>query len=51
MLINDLFRSFLFWNYNDMECHIEPDWLLVYQYINEELVLLLVSTGSHSELF
>ena len=33
------------------ECHIEPDWLLVYQYIDNELVLVLVSTGSHSELF
>lgn len=33
------------------ECHIEPDWLLVYQYQNNELVLLLVATGSHSELF
>ena len=33
------------------ECHIEPDWLLVYQYIDDELILLLVSTGSHSEMF
>ena len=33
------------------ECHIESDWLLVYQYINDELILVLVSTGSHSELF
>lgn len=33
------------------ECHIEPDWLLVYKYIEKELILLLVSTGSHSELF
>ena len=33
------------------ECHIEPDWLLVYQYINNELILILVATGSHSELF
>ena len=33
------------------ECHIEPDWLLVYQYINNELVLVLVATGSHSKLF
>ena len=33
------------------ECHIEPDWLLVYQYIENELILVLVSTGSHSELF
>ncbi len=33
------------------ECHIEPDWLLVYRYQNEELILLLVDTGSHSDLF
>ena len=33
------------------ECHIEPAWLLVYQYINNELILVLVATGSHSELF
>ena len=33
------------------ECHIEPDWLLVYKIKNEELVLLLFATGSHSELF
>ncbi len=33
------------------ECHIEVDWLLVYRIINEELILLLVNTGSHSDLF
>lgn len=33
------------------ECHVEPDWLLVYQYANDELILLLINTGSHSELF
>lgn len=33
------------------ECHIEPDWLLVYKYLNNELILYLVTTGSHSELF
>ena len=33
------------------ECHITPDWLLVYKYSNNELILLLVATGSHSELF
>lgn len=33
------------------ECHIEPDWLLVYQYIDNKLILLLIATGSHSELF
>ena len=33
------------------ECHIEPDWLLVYQYYYDESVLMLVATGSHSDLF
>ena len=33
------------------ECHIEPDWLLVYQYEDNQLILLLVTTGSHSEIF
>lgn len=36
---------------NCSECHIEPDWLLVYKIIDNELVLLLFATGSHSELF
>ena len=31
------------------ECHIRPDWLLIYQ--TTETDLLLVRTGSHSELF
>ena len=44
-LINDKY-------YKDCrECHIEPDWLLVYQYEDNKLNLLLVATGSHSELF
>jgi len=33
------------------ECHIEPDWLLVYELINDVLVLMLYRLGSHSELF
>ena len=33
------------------ECHIEPDWLLIYKIDNNQLILLLVETGSHSELF
>ena len=33
------------------ECHIEPDWLLIYRIDNDNLILLLVDTGSHSELF
>ena len=37
---------------NCNELHIEPDWLLIYQYINDNtLVLLLVETGSHSDIF
>jgi len=36
---------------NCYECHIEPDWLLVYQIVDDELILLLINTGSHSELF
>ena len=44
-LINDKY-------YKDCrECHIEPDWLLIYQYQEERLILLLLATGSHSELF
>lgn len=33
------------------ECHIEPDWLLVYEIFNNTLVLMLYRIGSHSELF
>lgn len=33
------------------ECHITPDWLLVYKYVDNNLILLLIATGSHSELF
>lgn len=38
--------------YNDFrECHITPDWLLVYQVIENELILFLSRTGTHSDLF
>ncbi len=33
------------------ECHIEPDFLLIYGISNNTLVLVLSRTGSHSELF
>lgn len=33
------------------ECHIQPDWLLVYRIENDELILFLSRTGSHSDLF
>ena len=33
------------------ECHIEPDWLLIYEIVNDVLILMLHRLGSHSELF
>ena len=33
------------------ECHIHPDWLLVYKIQNDILILTLARTGSHSDLF
>lgn len=33
------------------ECHIQPDWLLVYRIEQEELELFLFRTGTHSDLF
>lgn len=38
--------------YKDVrECHIKPDWLLIYKVLQEKLILLLIRTGSHSDLF
>lgn len=33
------------------ECHIRPDWLLIWHQNNNELTLLMLATGSHSDLF
>ena len=33
------------------ECHIQPDWLLIYRKAKEFLTLSLTRTGSHSDLF
>jgi len=33
------------------ECHIQPDWLLIYLVEDEILTLTLVDTGTHSDLF
>ncbi|MCI8584305.1 MAG: type II toxin-antitoxin system RelB/DinJ family antitoxin [Lachnospiraceae bacterium] len=33
------------------ECHIQPDWLLIYLVKNDILTLTLVDTGTHSDLF
>ena len=32
------------------ECHIMPDWLLIYKVIDDKLILSLTRTGSHSDL-
>ena len=33
------------------ECHITPDWLLIYEIADEELILYLTRTGTHSDLY
>jgi mRNA interferase YafQ len=33
------------------ECHVQPDWLLLYLKDNDVLVLTLVDTGTHSDIF
>lgn len=33
------------------ECHITPDWLLIYEISNDELFLYLTRTGTHIDLF
>ena len=39
-------------NFKDFrECHIEPDWLLMYQIFQDELILSATATGTHSDLF
>jgi mRNA interferase YafQ len=39
-------------NYEGLrECHINPDWLLIYEIRDDELILVLNRTGSHSDLF
>ncbi len=44
-LINDKYYK------NCRECHIESDWLLIYQIDNGELELLLLAIGSHTKVF
>ncbi len=33
------------------ECHIKPDWLLIWHQDNSSLTLLMMNTGTHSDLF
>ena len=34
-----------------MECHIQPDWLLIWKQNDTDLILVLSNTGTHSDLF
>lgn len=36
---------------NVWECHIEPDWLLLWDQNDDELILILIDTGTHSDIF
>ena len=43
------------WTHGDRkgqwECHVQPDWLLIWEQHDAELVLIMVNTGTHSDLF
>ena len=39
------------YNEDIWECHIQPDWLLVWKQNDTELILILINTGTHSDLF
>jgi len=45
----DHFLSGTWANYR--ECHIEPDWLLIYRINTDDLLIEMIRLGSHSELF
>jgi len=36
---------------NCRECHVTPDWLLIYEIVNDTLILYLTRTGTHADLF
>ena len=36
---------------NYRECHIQPDWLLIYKIEDDQLILFLSRTGTHRDLF
>ena len=38
-------------NRNVRDCHIEPDWVLIYEKIDDKLILCLLQIGTHSDLF
>ena len=34
-----------------MECHVEPDWLLIWVQNDDEMILVFTNTGSHAKMF
>ena len=36
---------------NQWECHIQPDWLMLWEQHEGEMVLLFLQTGTHADLF
>ena len=36
---------------NCWECHIKPDWILIWQQFDYELILLFLDTGTHADIF
>lgn len=53
--LEDKYRDHVLMNYEGRkdvrECHIQPDWLLVYSIHDDILILELLRTGSHSDIF
>ena len=35
----------------EWECHIQPDWLLLWEQHDDQLVLLMLTTGTHSDIY
>ncbi|MCR5710838.1 MAG: type II toxin-antitoxin system YafQ family toxin [Prevotella sp.] len=35
----------------EWECHIQPDWLLLWEQRDDQLVLLMLTTGTHSDIY
>ena len=54
-VIPEKYKDHPLWNtkeyYDCRELHIEPDWLLIYKYYSQEVILYLIRTGTHSDLF
>lgn len=52
-ILPDKYRNHSLWGRfaGTFECHIEPNWLLIYEKRDDILVLCLIRTGSHGDLF